>query len=207
MTKRLIKTTLMITSLLTAGTAMATPAQSPFKRGDIMVRVRGLDVVPDVGSSTSVGGTVKVDTNLTPETDFTYFFTPNISVEAIAAVTKHNLKHSSGTDAGSAWLLPPTVTVQYHFTEWESIIPYVGAGVNYTHFFDVKGGALGSVKYDDSVAPALQLGADIPLGDRWYVNMDVKKLFMNTTATFSSGVRADVDLDPWIVGIGVGYQF
>ena len=206
--------TIFIKSALVSGiiicSSAATASSSDngsFQDGDMMVRVRGLDVVPDVDSSTSIGGAVKVDTNLTPEMDLSYFFTPNVSVEVIAAVTKHDLKHSSGTNAGTAWLLPPTATLQYHITEWQSILPYVGAGVNYTHFYDEKGGALGSVKYDDSVGGALQAGVDIPLGGNWYANADVKKLFVSTTAKFSNGVRADVDLDPWLFGVGIGYKF
>ncbi len=44
--------------------------------------------------------------------------------------------------------------------------------------------------------------------DNWYFNVDVKKVYIDTTAKFSpSGVRADVDIDPWLVGVGIGYKF
>lgn len=33
---------------------------------------------------------------------------------------------------GKVWLLPPTLTFQYHFTDFGAFKPYVGAGVNYT---------------------------------------------------------------------------
>jgi outer membrane protein len=143
-----------------------------------------------------------------PELDASYFFTPNISAELIAAVSRHKVSTDGGVDAGSAFLLPPTLTLQYHFTNLGKIIPYIGAGVNYTHFFNEDAGALNDVKYDDSFGAALQAGADIPLQGNWFANVDVKKIFINTTAKFSpSGVRADVDLDPWFVGFGVGYKF
>ena len=49
---------------------------------------------------------------------------------------------------------------------------------------------------------------DIPITGNWYANIDVKKVFISTTAKFSpSGIRADVDIDPWLVGVGVGYKF
>jgi outer membrane protein len=84
----------------------------------------------------------------------------------------------------------------------------VGAGVNYTHFFNEDAGSLNSVKYDDSFGFALQAGVDIPIQDNWYFNIDVKKVYIDTTAKFSpSGVRADVDIDPWLVGVGIGYKF
>ena len=173
-----------------------------------MVRARAVGVLPDVDSSLSIGGHVKVDNSVVPELDVSYFFTPNVSAELIAAVTQHDVKTNGGVDAGSAWLLPPTLTLQYHFNQLQSVKPYVGAGINYTHFYDEKAGALNSVKYDDSFGAALQAGFDVPLGNSWYFNADVKKLFISTTAKFSpSGVRADVDIDPWLVGAGFGYRF
>ena len=204
-----MKTILLTTALITtmSGVALAANESAPFQSGNILVRARTIGVIPQEDSNTSIGGTVNVDNSVTPELDASYFFTPNISAELIAATTKHNLSHSSGADAGSAWLLPPTLTLQYHVTQWKSIIPYVGAGVNYTHFYDEKGGALGAVKYKDSFGGALQAGADIPLSGNWYANVDVKKIYISTTAKFESGVRANVDIDPIVAGIGVGYKF
>ncbi|MFZ8477429.1 OmpW/AlkL family protein, partial [Staphylococcus aureus] len=95
--------------------------------------VRALGVIPDEHGFVSNGDSVRINNSVTPEVDFSYFFTPNISAELIAAVTQHNVKTSSGIDAGSAWLLPPTLTLQYHFTQLDFIKPYLGAGVNYTH--------------------------------------------------------------------------
>jgi outer membrane protein len=174
-----------------------------------MLRARALGVAPQESSIlTGAAGHVNVDNSVVPEFDVSYFFTPNISAELIAAVTPHNVKTSAGVNAGNSWLLPPTLTLQYHFTQLDSIKPYVGAGVNYTHFFNEDAGALNSVKYDDSFGGALQAGVDIPIKDNWYANIDVKKVFISTTAKFSpSGIRADVDIDPWLIGVGVGYRF
>lgn len=197
---------------LTAATALALAspafAANDFKAGDFMIRARALGVVPAEDGRVSNGDSVSIDNSVVPELDFTYFFTPNIAAELIAAVTPHDVKTSSGIDAGSSWLLPPTLTLQYHFTQFDGVKPYVGAGVNYTHFFNEDAGALNSVKYDDSFGGALQAGVDVPIQDNWYFNVDVKKVFINTTAKFSpSGVRADVDIDPWLIGVGVGYKF
>ena len=183
-------------------------ASASFKEGDFMMRARAIQVNPAEKGRASNGDSIGINNTTVPELDFTYFFTPNISAELIAAVTKHNVKTSSGIDAGSAWLLPPTLTLQYHFTQLPGVIPYVGAGVNYTHFFNEDGGALNQVKYDDSFGAALQAGADVPIEGNWYANVDVKKVYINTKATFSpSGVTANVDIDPWIVGVGLGYKF
>lgn len=183
-------------------------ASDDFKAGDWMLRTRVLGVVPHESSDMSIAAKVKVDDSVVPELDLTYFFTPNISAELIAAVTPHDIKTNTGVDAGSSWLLPPTLTLQYHCTKHEKVKPYVGAGINYTHFFNEDAGSLNSVKYDDSFGGALQAGVDVHIRDNWYANVDVKKVFISTTAKFSpSGITADVDIDPWLVGVGVGYKF
>lgn len=206
--------------ILTATTALAfcSPALADdFKAGDWMIRARAVGVVPQETSSVNVSGTVqgraKVDNSVVPELDISYFFTPNISAELIAAVTPHDVTAvgsaaGARVDVGSAWLLPPTLTLQYHFNQLECVKPYVGAGVNYTHFFSASPGALSTVNYSDSFGAALQAGIDIPVQDHWYVNLDVKKVFIDTTAKFNGGtVRADVNIDPWLIGVGIGYKF
>lgn len=199
---------LLAATLMAAFLTEPSFAAEGFVSGDFMVRARGLGVVPAEDGRVSNGDGVSVDNSVVPELDFTYFLTPNLAAELIAAVTPHDVRTSSGIDAGSAWLLPPTLTLQYHFTQLSGFKPYVGAGVNYTHFFNADAGALNSVKYDDSFGTALQAGVDVPIGDKWHANIDVKKVYISTTAKFSpSGVRADVDIDPWLIGIGIGYKF
>lgn len=193
--------------------AQTTAYSDAFKAGDWMIRARAIGVIPQESSSLNIGGEAKVNNSVTPELDFTYFFTQNIAAELILATTKHDVKavgSSAGAnvDVGSAWLLPPTLTLQYHFTQFEGFKPYVGAGINYTHFYNEKAGALATVDYSDSFGAALQAGVDVHLQGNWYANLDVKKVFINTTAKFNGGaVRADVDIDPIIVGVGIGYHF
>src|SRR3546814_3998146 len=85
--------------------------------------------------------------------------------------------------------------------------PYLGAGVTYAVFYneDVAAG-LRKVDYDNAWGVAFQAGFDYRLTDRWYFNADVKKILLNTdvTVTTSNGtvIRADTDLDPWVVGVG-----
>jgi outer membrane protein len=147
-----------------------------------------------------------------PELDFSYFLTDNIAFELIAATTKHKVD-TTNINMGSIWLLPPTLTVQYHFLPKSRISPYVGAGLNYTLFYNAKKGDLASVKYENSLGYALQAGVDIAVSGPWSVNFDVKKLWLDTDVkgtladATSTQVKADVDINPWIFGIGVGYRF
>lgn len=199
-----------IALLATAALAASASAED----GKWMIRARALGVIPQEDSSISpIGGKAAVDNSVVPELDFTYFFTENVAAELIAAITPHDVV-AKGTslgnvDVGNAWLLPPTLTLQYHFTGLPNgIKPYVGAGINYTHFYNEDAGALNTVDYKDSFGGALQVGVDIPVKDNWYVNLDVKKVFIDTKAKFNGGaVVADVDIDPLLIGAGVGYRF
>ena len=141
-------------ALLAVGTAPASAEEITFKpkaAGDINVRIRGLGVVPtERGDIKTAGGTdttlnVRLGNAYVPEIDGSYFLTPNLALELIAATTKHDVDASNGLDMGSVWLLPPTLTLQYHFLPTARFSPYIGAGLNYTIFYNEKKGALRSI--------------------------------------------------------------
>ena len=202
-------------SILVCSAAVAAFVSLPFNAtaaGDSpwMVRARALLVAPDEHASVSIGGDVLIDNSVVPEVDVTYFFTKNIAAELIAAVTPHDVSHSFGVDLGNAWLLPPTLTLQYHFDpDGTAMQPYVGVGLNYTTFFGVDEPAGLNISYDDSWGLALQAGVNIPFGDGWSANIDVKYIDINTDVTITGGVNAtaDVDINPIVAGMGVGYRY
>jgi outer membrane protein len=206
-------------ALLAVGTAPASAEEITFKpkaAGDINVRIRGLGVVPtERGDIKTAGGTdttlnVRLGNAYVPEIDGSYFLTPNLALELIAATTKHDVDASNGLDMGSVWLLPPTLTLQYHFLPTARFSPYIGAGLNYTIFYNEKKGALRSISYEDGVGYALQAGFDYAITGPWSFNVDVKKLWLNTDVKANLGgtaLKADVDINPWIFGVGLGYRF
>jgi outer membrane protein len=186
---------------------------APYEAGTVLIRLRALEVIPDVGSSVNVGGKIDITDVAIPEIDATYFFDPNWAVEVIAGTTHHSihLKGVNGLDKiGSTWLLPPTVTLQYHF-DMGPLQPYLGAGVNYSLFYDKRGiPALGKLKLTDQWGFALQAGFDVPLSEdgKYFLNMDVKKIFVSTHASYTgSAATANVDVNPWLIGAGVGVRF
>ena len=120
-----------------------------------MIRLRALVVKPsdNVTFDQLPGTGATWNTTVVPELDITYFFTPNVAVELILGVTRHSATGKDiatsgalvGTDinglaVGKSWLLPPTLLLQYHFTDFGAFKPYVGAGVNYTVFFNQQPG-------------------------------------------------------------------
>ena len=170
-----------------------------------MIGARALYVSPNV--STSISG-LDVDAAWWAELDFTYFFTKNIAVELIAGWNSHEVT-LNGQSLGKVGVLPPTLTVQYHFTDLGKFKPYVGAGLNYTYFYDndLANDTL-HIK-DNSFGGALQVGADYEIAKNWYLNGDVKYVWMSTDVIVNStgATLGGLDINPWIFGIGVRYRF
>ncbi|HRK97720.1 MAG: OmpW family protein [Alphaproteobacteria bacterium] len=212
-----MKKLLLSAALVALIPASAMAQDGLFKKsaGDFLLRGRAVGVIPsEKGDVTGVGNdALTIDNSVVPEFDLTYFLTDNIGLELIAAVTPHDVNGKgalAGSDVGDVWLLPPTLTVQYHFDPIEQvggISPYVGAGVNYTHFFNPDAGDFNKIKYDSSWGGALQAGVDIPLAQNWALNVDVKKVWINSDVTINNSIKADVDINPWLVGVGLGYKF
>jgi outer membrane protein len=219
-----MKTLLFATSLLTAiacsGVAFAQDADAPVGKaaGTFMIRARAIGVIPEDSSSsiTVIGGSVSTTATPAPEVDFSYFLTDNIAFELIAATTKHDL-YADGSalspgnyHVGSTWVLPPTLTAQYHFFPKSQFSPYVGVGLNVTFFYDTTpaGNAVKSLAMTNNVGPAVQAGFDYNFSGHWFLNFDAKQIFLNTSASIDGGlIRAKTALNPTVVGAGIGYRF
>lgn len=168
-------------------------------------RFRVISVIPSVGDNID-GAEVGISTAYVPELDFTYFFTKNIAAELILATTKHDVD-VDGTSLGHVWLLPPTLNLQYHFYAGD-FKPYLGAGVNYTLFYGVdEGDNVTDMDYENTVGFSFQAGMDYNLSDKWFLNLDIKKMLLNTDVTVSKVTPVEVDINPLVVGVGVGMKF
>lgn len=181
------------------------------------VRFRMIGVFPNESATIqTIGGDVDIAPSYVPELDFTYFFSENWSAELILGTTNHDVKAiqtaAGEIDLGDVWLLPPTLTLQYHFAT-EGFRPYIGTGLNYTIFYGVDSGAVDDVEYDNSVGFAFQGGFDFDLDDKWFLNLDAKYILLSTDATvdattaLGATVGADVDINPLVIGLGVGMKF
>ena len=190
----------------------ACAAVAPAFAGDFMVRARALQLDPAneaTGTVEAIGTTVSSKTIW--EIDASYFFTPNFAVEVIATTPqKHTVNSDALGNLGTLRHLPPTVTTQYHFApDNASVRPYVGLGLNYTHFSAVNldGGALTVDKH--SWGLAYQIGADFPITKNISLNVDFKKIDISTDVKVAaSGAKlGKVKVDPTLFGIGIGYRF
>jgi len=230
-------------SLIALAVAAAlVPSLAMAEKGDIVVRLRATNITADesskLGEKTeaatgladelygSQSANLKVESNTIPELDFSYYITKNIAAELILALgTKHDV-NTSGQGAalhskklGEVNLLPPTLTLQWHFNPDQTFDPYVGAGVTYVRAMDnglTADTALGAkpIRIDrNNWGMAIQAGFDVNLENRWLVNFDVKKLFVDTDVKLNlldgNGYKKidSLDIDPWVVSVGFGKKF
>lgn len=211
--------------------SLAAPLAQAFEAGDIIVRAGAITVDPreDSGdikiageAASGTGATLNSDTQL--GLNFAYMLTNNIGIELLAATP---FSHDVGLKGfgepldgkfGSLKHLPPTLSLVYYPMASTSVFqPYVGAGINYTWFFEDKlssraeGLGFQGLDIKDSWGWSAQVGADFMLTDNILLNAQVRYIDIDTTATThlltGEKVKVDVDVDPWVYMVGLGYRF
>ncbi|MVW76976.1 OmpW/AlkL family protein [Pseudomonas xionganensis] len=215
--------------------AIAAPMAHAYQAGDIIVRAGAITVDPRESSSdiwvgalnTDVAGTkATLDSDTQLGLNFAYMLTSHVGIELLAATPfSHDVgvKGMPGAFAGlngklgSLKHLPPTVSVVYYPLDSSSAFqPYVGAGINYTWFFDTElsGAAedkgFSGLDLKDSWGLAAQVGMDYMLTENLLLNAQVRYIDIDTTGTTNFGgakVKVDVDVDPMVYMVGLGYKF
>ena len=193
-----------IVSALALTTALPTQAQDA---GDWIWRVGVHNVRPKSDNH----GLVNVDAAASLTFNATYMLAPNWGIEVLAALPfEHDINLNGGGKVAQTKHLPPTVSLQYHFNPNGAWRPYVGAGVNYTLFFDEKTrGALAGAKLelDPSWGLAAQAGLDVQLGSDWFANVDARWLDIDPDAKVNGPSIGSVAIDPLALGLSIGRRF
>jgi outer membrane protein len=203
-----ISTLAAIALALTSLTAVSAQAAGN-DTGSWLVRARAVHL--DSANKDSTGLGLSMNNKTLPEVDISYFFTPNLAAELILTYPQKQTVHSSvvagGSDIGTFKHLPPTLTVQYHFTGLPGFRPYLGAGLNYTNLSEVKilNGAVNLKR--NSYGLAAQIGADVPLGGGWLLNVDVKKVQIGTKVYLGGVDKGSFKVDPLLLSVGAGLRF
>lgn len=177
--------------------------------GDWLVRLRAISIEPEARTNETLSAlNVGVNNAIVSELDFTYMIRDYLGVELILATSRHQVTSSLG-NLGGVGVLPPTLLLQYHFNHQGRIRPYIGAGINYTLFYNNGLNAGGqSISIDNhSFGPAVQAGVDVQITKKLYVNADIKKIWMKTGASLGGTSLGTLHIDPLVVGVGIGMKF
>ena len=230
----------VLTSIL-LGVVFATPALA-YEAGQWILR-GGVGVVMPKDNNLvlptislpplTVDATVQVDDGTSMTLTGTYMFTENWAFDILVAWPfKHDIDLDATVDDGTGPAsgsvpfgevkhLPPTFSIQYHFSPDANFQPFVGLGLNYTTFSgekldqDVVDAGILNFSLDDSFGVAAQVGADWLLSGQWLINFDVRwiQIESDLTATVDdgtgpvSGELGKVTIDPWVFAVNVGYRF
>lgn len=205
-------------STIAAATALGLASQSAvaIEKGDLLLRFGLANVSPNDGSDASASiplpaDAIGVEDNTQPFINLTWMLTDNLGLDILGATPfTHDITLDGAGKVGETKHLPPTVGVQYHFTPKSTVRPYVGAGINYTTFFSEKTtGALAGtdMSLDDSWGLAVQAGVDVDINEDWFFNADLRYMNIETTATITGVGSVDVQINPWVFGLGVGMTF
>jgi outer membrane protein len=205
-----IKTLVAALAAMTSLVPIAAKAQ-PSSENPWMVRVRAVDLLWANGQSGSVvqGSNVKAKDQIIPELDVSYFFTKNIAAELVLTYPQSIQIDAGGSKLGTIKALPPSLLLQYHFTNFGAFKPYVGAGVNYTIFSSRNNLGGGTYSVDSSSFGAVgQVGMDYMFDKNWGLNVDLKYATMSTNVTDTAGANVGkLTLNPWMPAVGVAYKF
>lgn len=213
--KKSIVSGLIAAALLATGFASSVSAH---QAGDIIVRAGAVMVAPNESSQDVASlGEFSVSDNTQLGLNFGYMLTDNIGIELLAATPfSHDVSLDGIGKIAETKQLPPTLVAQYYFGSSDSKLrPYIGAGVNFTNFFDNEftndlDGALTDLSLSTSWGLAAQAGIDYQVNKNWLVNASVWYAQISTDVKFNlagSPTTIETDIDPWVYMVSVGYTF
>jgi outer membrane protein len=201
MTKKLAALTLS-----TALIALAAPAFAQ-NQGDWTVGIGAGYLEPKSDNGTLAGLDAEVDSDVSAIFTVEYFVRDNLGIELLAATPfSHEVTLGGSVDAGSLKHLPPTLSLNYHFDTGSAWKPYVGAGINYTIFFD-ESSTLGDLELDNSVGLALQAGLDYAITEQGAVRLNVRWFDIDSDVSLDGADIGEAEIDPWLIGVSYVHRF
>lgn len=198
-----MKKQIVMAACLAAGSVTGAMAQASGE-SPWLLRVRSVHLDSVNKDSTPLG--LAINNKTFGELDLTYFMNQNVAAELVLTTPQRQTVYANGTEIGTFKHLPPSLLMQYHFTDIQGVKPYVGAGINYTHFSDVS--LPSGVSLDShSWGTAFQVGLDFPIDKNWSINLDVKKVYIRTDVYSSGSSVGRLKVDPLLYAVGIGYRF
>ncbi|MCK5263070.1 MAG: outer membrane beta-barrel protein [Gammaproteobacteria bacterium] len=196
-----MKYSVIFSALLSSSAAI-----SATQEGDILMRARIIDI------NAQNTGTLTARDSVSLDIDFTYMVSDHFGIELLLDTSSEHDIALGTTDVVTTKVLPPALIAQYHAAPNAAVRPYVGIGINHTIFFDeATTDALPGtdVSLDSSTGLVFQAGVDFDINDDWFVNIDFKKMEINTIARLTGTTTANIDsnLDPVVIGVGIGMKF
>jgi outer membrane protein len=157
---------------------------------------------------------------LTPDIDveFAMGYPPLAKIKGSGPQTLGSVPYDGQVISSARWI-SPTLLLEYNFFSANSAFrPYIGAGVNYTTFYDRDSTAAGNaasggptkISLTASVSAAFTAGLTYRLSDRWHLHgsfgfSQVKtRLVSNTDGVIRT---SNISFAPTPIIVSIGYSF
>lgn len=205
---------------------LTSSATHAVEKGDWLIRVGPALVEPNDRSDDVDGipnSGVRVDNRLTLGYQIAYMFTDNIGLELLGITPSNHKLSGEGSISsvgglGDVDVFPPTLSLQYHFNNSTPFKPYIGIGINYTTFseeetsegLDAALGGPTDLDIDDSIGLSAQIGVDYFVSESVFLNTSLWYVDIDADAELTTGNvtrDVDIDIDPWVIFIGIGKKF
>ena len=195
--------------------------------GDWLVRLGVHQLNPDKTNLPGVlGGDLVLDKAEALSLDAEYMVTEHIGVDLFVPTyfsLDVQLRRSSLGEVakiGETDLWTPIVGLNWHFNPDGAIRPYLGVGATWANFSGEEISAPGvpantRLDIEEVFGPAARAGVDIGTSEHWFLNLDVRYLWLDadvetivpTGITNTTVPLGEANIDPWLYGIAVGYRF
>lgn len=166
-----------------------------------------IDPTSSPGSILGGAGVVTISDQPTPTLSIARFISPHLAIDLLGGIPPKHRIYVNGAKAGATRPVPPTLSLQYHFTPDSRIRPYIGVGMNYTNFVNEKLDGGGKLRLSDSWGLAGKIGIDYGLDRNWSIGADIRYADINTKVSINGADVGHVDVDPMIYTLNIGYRF
>ena len=135
-----------------------------------------------------------------------YMFDEHWALEVLASSPFSHDITIKGAGEAETDLLPPTVSALYYFNPGGRWRPYLGAGINFTEFFNEEPDEL---HLGGSVGPAAAAGLDFMFDRHWFATLDLRWIYVNTEVKADGSQKdyGELELNPLLASVMVGYLF
>lgn len=192
---------------LSAMLAMAAAPLAAQQQGEWAIGVGLGYLEPKSDNGTLAGGTASIDADTRPTFTVEYYIRDNLGIELLAATPfEHDISISGIGAAGSTKHLPPTLSLNYYIPTQGPVTPFIGAGINYTTFFE-ETSPLGTLEIDDSFGIALHAGLDYAVSDAGALRLDLRWFDIDADVSLNGANIGETNIDPFLVGVSYIHRF
>ncbi len=200
------------------------PLSAAAQQGDVQGRLRLVGIFPnddgipvaDTGSHLGISSTVSIQPGGTYMVHDDWAVAVDIDIARLSIATEEG--RDAGLHGGTVWMTAPTVTLQYHPPVTWQFRPYVGVGASMGFLFgydisaDLLDVGVSDLRFEPFLGGAAQVGINFEVNDRLQASLDLKYQKTSTEVDVLDGLGSvydsvGLDLNPWVIGIGIGYWF